>query len=485
MPELPEVHRAERACNANVVGKKIVKVEAQEDKLIFGNISKGEFERSLLNKFVVNTGRWGKYFYFEMNESPNPVFHFGMTGDIYFKDQETFSYRSKRSKNDPNEWPPKFWKFILTFEDSSNVYTEKIMMAFSDVRRLARVFLTINSPLQDVPISKLGFDPLQSMPNIQKFSELILKRKCPIKALLLDQQFSAGVGNWVADEVLFQSHIHPNQHANTLSKEQIETLHEKLVYVCKTAVDVNAEARLFPNSWLFHYRWNKRNKNGAFMPNGEQIIFETVGGRTTAIVSSVQKLPEGTANSRLHASTSTLIRQKRKIITVGDNKSTEKRSRKTYKTHIFRYKLFQEFNTTKLQNQLILKKSLFTSNSLFSDESIIDNSIVEPTNVIKENNKSKKQRIEIELNEQDLIESFVKGSGNGGQKINTTSNCVDLKHIPTGIRVQCQKTRSLQQNRNIARKILIEKLDNYFNGELKNEDFEEDINNINNTISTG
>ncbi|CAG8614667.1 14769_t:CDS:2 [Rhizophagus irregularis] len=388
MPELPEVHRAERACNANVVGKKIVKVEAQEDKLIFGNISKGEFERSLLNKFVVNTGRWGKYFYFEMNESPNPVFHFGMTGDIYFKDQETFSYRSKRSKNDPNEWPPKFWKFILTFEDSSNVYTEKIMMAFSDVRRLARVFLTINSPLQDVPISKLGFDPLQSMPNIQKFSELILKRKCPIKALLLDQQFSAGVGNWVADEVLFQSHIHPNQHANTLSKEQIETLHEKLVYVCKTAVDVNAEARLFPNSWLFHYRWNKRNKNGAFMPNGEQIIFETVGGRTTAIVSSVQKLPEGTANSRLHASTST---------------------------------------------------SLFTSNSLFSDESIIDNSIVEPTNVIKENNKSKKQRIEIELNEQDLIESFVKGSGNGGQKINTTSNCVDLKHIPTGIRVQVKK----------------------------------------------
>jgi hypothetical protein len=107
-----------------------------------------------------------------------------------------------------------------------------------------------------------------------------------------------------------------------------------------------------------------------------------------------------------------------------------------YKTYIFRYKLLQEFNTTKLQNLAIFKKSLFTSNSLFSDESIIDNSTVESTEVIKENKKNKKQRIEIELNEQDLIESFVKGSGNGGQKINTTSNCVDLKHIPTGIRVQ-------------------------------------------------
>src|SRR5205823_14389049 len=142
---------------------------------------------------------------------------------------------------------------------------EKIVVAFSDVRRLARVRLTANSPLQDAPISELGFDPLQNMPDVQEFGELVLKRKCPIKALLLDQQFSAGIGNWIADEVLFQSHIHPNQHANTLSQEQINMLHEKLVYVCKTAVDVNAESRLFPDSWLFHYRWNKRNKNGAFM----------------------------------------------------------------------------------------------------------------------------------------------------------------------------------------------------------------------------
>ncbi|RIA91577.1 RF-1 domain-containing protein [Glomus cerebriforme] len=137
-----------------------------------------------------------------------------------------------------------------------------------------------------------------------------------------------------------------------------------------------------------------------------------------------------------------------------------------YKTQTFHYKLFQNFNTAiKLQDQTIFKKKLFTSNSLFFDNSIIVNSTEEPTKNVKENN-NKKQRIEIELNEQDLIESFVKGSGNGGQKINTTSNCVDLKHIPTGIRVQCQQTRSLQQNRKIARKILVERLDNYYNDEL-------------------
>ncbi|CAG8550057.1 8251_t:CDS:2 [Funneliformis caledonium] len=138
--------------------------------------------------------------------------------------------------------------------------------------------------------------------------------------------------------------------------------------------------------------------------------------------------------------------------------------------------------TIKFQNQNhfnnISRNNLTTTNSLFSNESIITNPIEKQiTDDIKDDKIKRKQRIEIKLNEQDLIESFVKGSGNGGQKINTSSNCVDLRHVPTGMRVQCQKTRSLQQNRNIARKILIERLDNYYNGELK--DLEVEKNNQN------
>ncbi|GAB5590894.1 hypothetical protein Unana1_05794 [Umbelopsis nana] len=76
------------------------------------------------------------------------------------------------------------------------------------------------------------------------------------------------------------------------------------------------------------------------------------------------------------------------------------------------------------------------------------------------------QRQKIVLNEDDLIETFVRGSGPGGQCINKRSNCVDLRHIPTGIRVQCQQTRSLAQNRGIARKILLSKLDDQVNGNL-------------------
>jgi protein subunit release factor B len=69
-----------------------------------------------------------------------------------------------------------------------------------------------------------------------------------------------------------------------------------------------------------------------------------------------------------------------------------------------------------------------------------------------------------ELDEDDLTETFIRGSGAGGQKVNKTSNRVLLVHDPTQLRVECQDTRSLTQNRKIARKRLRMKLDDYLNG---------------------
>ena len=63
------------------------------------------------------------------------------------------------------------------------------------------------------------------------------------------------------------------------------------------------------------------------------------------------------------------------------------------------------------------------------------------------------------VRDEDLEESYLKGSGPGGQKINKTSSAVQLKHIPTGVVVKSQATRSRTQNRKIARRILAEKLE--------------------------
>jgi protein subunit release factor B len=63
------------------------------------------------------------------------------------------------------------------------------------------------------------------------------------------------------------------------------------------------------------------------------------------------------------------------------------------------------------------------------------------------------------LLDSDLIENFLKGSGPGGQKINKTSSAVQLKHIPTGIVVKYQDTRSREVNRKMARRILQDRIE--------------------------
>ena len=82
----------------------------------------------------------------------------------------------------------------------------------------------------------------------------------------------------------------------------------------------------------------------------------------------------------------------------------------------------------------------------------------------KENKVSIEKKALPEIQDDELTETFVRGTGPGGQKINKTSNRVVLVHNPTQVRVECQDTRSLQQNRKIARKRLRIKLDEYLNG---------------------
>jgi len=64
----------------------------------------------------------------------------------------------------------------------------------------------------------------------------------------------------------------------------------------------------------------------------------------------------------------------------------------------------------------------------------------------------------------DLLEKFVRGSGAGGQKINKTSNCVFLKHLPTGTAIKCQMERSREMNRFLARRELCDQFDAIANG---------------------
>ena len=68
------------------------------------------------------------------------------------------------------------------------------------------------------------------------------------------------------------------------------------------------------------------------------------------------------------------------------------------------------------------------------------------------------------VREQDLVERFILGTGKGGQKLNKTSSCVYLRHTPSGIEVKCQRERSRELNRFLARRELCDRLEERLEG---------------------
>ena len=124
------------------------------------------------------------------------------------------------------------------------------------------------------------------MPPLAFFQESFGRRKAPLKAVLLDQSFSAGVGNWIADEVCYQAGINPSRRTNKLSAAEVKRVRSKLDRIIKKAVEVNADDTKFPRTWLYHTRWGKGKD--AVDPKGRPVRFKQVGGRTTAWVPGFQ-----------------------------------------------------------------------------------------------------------------------------------------------------------------------------------------------------
>lgn len=280
MPELPEVEGARRLVERTCVGKHILEATIAGDEKVFQGITAPELKAALEGRTVVAAKRRGKQMWIELDGgSPALLIHFGMTGGLVVQGIGAAHY--KTFAIDDSTWPPRFWKFHLLLEGS-------LRLAFCDSRRFARV-LFLSDPEAKPPISKLGWDPLLNMPPLEEFAAALSRVGRAIKALLLDQSFSAGIGNWICDEVLYQARIHPEQPANTLTLEQAAALHHQIRTVCETAAEVEADAERFPDTWLFHKRWGKGNGTAEHI-GGHRIEHITVGGCTTAIVPALQKL---------------------------------------------------------------------------------------------------------------------------------------------------------------------------------------------------
>ncbi len=263
MPELPEVETARRLVERASRGRRITAVFTAPDRLVFDGVREAVLRAALVGATVVGSARRGKHFWLELDRRPFPCFHLGMTGGFHF-------YRGETGR-------PRFLVLELELEHG-------LRIGYSDPRRLGRIRLREDPP-GEAPIAALGFDPVLDLPGVAAFAALVRARRRPIKALLLDQGFAAGVGNWIADEVLFQARVAPTRSAHGLSDAEIARLRRALGRIVGHAVSVSADDARFPRSWLFHVRWGR--KPGARC-QGHPVQFTTVGGRTTAWVPALQ-----------------------------------------------------------------------------------------------------------------------------------------------------------------------------------------------------
>lgn len=273
MPELPEVETVRRTMEQVLLGHRLQAVEVVPDEILLKGVPPEVVHAALVGRKVTNLGRKGKYWWIEFDSLPVLYGHLGMAG--WIRELGAPTIRLREHGNAPLEdenGRPRFLKLLLETDAGGRI-------AFTDGRRLGRLWLG-GAPESEPKLLELGRDTWLEPWTASELGPVLAKRTAPMKALLLDQKIFCGVGNWIADEVLFRARISPKRIASTLRKIELVALCESLTFVLSHAIEVGADKEQFPQDWLFHARWG--GAKGAVIHEGKTIVRETVGGRTTA-----------------------------------------------------------------------------------------------------------------------------------------------------------------------------------------------------------
>lgn len=214
MPELPEVEGYKIYIDRTALHKRITSFECRDDRLL--KTSKSDFEKHLIGETLTATKRIGKYLFITTSGKKILVMHFGMTGrPNYYKEKEE---------------RPKYGHIVLTFENNFH-------FAFENKRKFGWWDLTdsIEVYKNDRNLS----DDARDL-SMEHFKTALSKRKTFIKAVLMDQSVAAGIGNWMADDILYQSKIHPETKVQNLSEKHIETIFKSMKKVIEVAIENDA-----------------------------------------------------------------------------------------------------------------------------------------------------------------------------------------------------------------------------------------------------
>lgn len=278
MPELPEVETYRRFIDALAVGQTIAAVQVNDAHVLA--TPEDELRPALVGRTITGTSRLGKNCFLELDNGPVLVLHFGMTGDVG-------AYRAEPDA-------PRFTRVALHLADSG------LRLAFIDPRKFGRIRLA-DSAAAYQQAKKLGPDAL-TMTAADLYQQL-RRRSTQLKPLLLDQRLTAGLGNWIVDEVLFQARLHPERRGASLTEPEGQALHAAVQLVLTTAIDQEANYRHFPASFLLHAReWDTAATPGSdahtYCPRHPRVKIDKyyVGGRATYVCATCQPRPASAGN---------------------------------------------------------------------------------------------------------------------------------------------------------------------------------------------
>jgi len=222
MPELPEVETIRKDLGRELTNKTIKKVQVKTPILI-KKPQVDEFTNILKNSLITNICRRGKYIIIIFNTMASLVIHLGMTGRfIYQPNNKTFTkINDKHAKHN---------HIFFFFNDGSK-------LIYNDVRKFGKIWL-LEKGENLSRIEDLGFEPLGKDFSFDKFYKLLANSTKNIKQLLMDQKQIVGIGNIYANEILFNSRIHPLRKAKFLSMNEAEKLYFNIKEVLLEAINL-------------------------------------------------------------------------------------------------------------------------------------------------------------------------------------------------------------------------------------------------------
>jgi formamidopyrimidine-DNA glycosylase len=273
VPELPEVETARTLIAEQALHRPIVDVD-DSDSYVARPHAPGDLRSALTGRSLTAAHRRGKTMWLETSgigdaAAPGPELgiHLGMSGRILV----TAPDGTVSEGGDPNRYStrprnPVWNRFTLRFADGGS-------LVLLDPRRLGRVRL-------DPDIAALGPDATQV--SRAQFRDLITKGTIAVKARLLDQSKLAGIGNLLADEILWQAKVSPLARVNSLTPVQVGRLYRALQKVVDAAI---ANGGAHTGDMIA-----ARHPGGTCPRDGAPMAHGIVGGRSTWWCSREQAL---------------------------------------------------------------------------------------------------------------------------------------------------------------------------------------------------